>query len=55
MNSVKTHYWLGVVYEQQGKKQDAITSFENFLNIWKDAEFESPELKDARLRLAKLK
>jgi serine/threonine protein kinase/Flp pilus assembly protein TadD len=53
--SVKAHYWLGVAYEQQGKTDQAVNEYETFLNIWKDADFKSPEMQDARLRLAKLK
>ncbi len=54
-NSVKAHYWLGVAYEQAGRKKDAIGEYEKFLDIWKDADFKSPEMQDARARLAKLK
>ena len=53
--AAKAHYWLGVAYEQQGNKQDAIKSYEKFLEIWKDADFESLELKDAKTRLTKLR
>ena len=53
--SVKAHYWLGVAYEQQGEKQKAIGEYENFLRIWKDADFKSQELDDAKVRLTKLK
>ena len=53
--AAKAHYWLGVAYEQQGNKQDAIRSYEKFLEIWKEADFESPELKDAKTRLTKLR
>ena len=53
--AAKAHYWLGVAYEQQGNKQDAIRSYEKFLEIWKDADFESLELKDAKTRLTKLR
>jgi len=53
--SVKAHYWLGVAYEQQGEKQKAIAEYEKFLEIWKEADFKSSELDDARARLAKLK
>jgi len=51
---VKAHYWLGVAYEQQGRKDDAVKEYDRFLQIWKDADFDSPELKDAKLRLSKL-
>jgi TolB-like protein/Flp pilus assembly protein TadD len=53
--SVKAHYWLGVVYEQQGKKDQAIKEYEKFLEIWKDADFKSVELQDAKVRLEKLR
>ncbi len=55
IQSVKAHYWLGVAYEQQGKKEKAISEYKKFLDIWKDADFNSHEIKDAKVRLAKLK
>jgi tetratricopeptide (TPR) repeat protein len=54
IHSVKAHYWLGVAFEQQGKKEEAMREYRKFLEIWKDADFKSPELEDARARLAKL-
>ncbi len=53
--SVKAHYWLGVAYEQQGQKNQAIKEYEKFLEIWKDADFKSKEMDDAKARVAKLK
>ena len=53
--SVKAHYWLGVAYEQQGQKNQAMKEYEKFLEIWKDADFKSREIEDARVRVAKLK
>ena len=53
--SVKAHYWLGVAYEREGKSRDAIKEYETFLDIWKDADFKSPQMADARVRLGKLK
>jgi len=55
LTSVKAHYWLGVAYEQQGNKAQAREEYEKFLEIWKEADFNSPELADAKIRLAKLK
>jgi len=52
--SVKAHYWLGVAYEGAGRKDDAIKEYERFLKIWKDADFKSKELEDARAHLARL-
>jgi tetratricopeptide (TPR) repeat protein len=53
--AVRAHYWLGVVYEQQGEKEAAMKEYETFLNIWKNADFKSDEIADAKTRLAKLK
>ncbi len=53
--SVKAHYWLGVAYEQQGQKNQAMKEYERFLDIWKDADFKSAEISAAKIRLAKLK
>ena len=53
--SVKAHYWLGVAYEQDGRKGESVKEYEEFLNIWKDADFKSPELEDAGARIGKLK
>jgi serine/threonine protein kinase len=52
---VKAHYWLGVAYEKQGNKNKALNEYKKFLEIWKDADFNSPEIKDAKMRSAKLK
>ena len=54
ISNVKSHYWLGVAYEKLGEKENAIKEYKTFLNTWKDADFDSPELKDAKARLQKL-
>ena len=53
--AVKAYYWLGVAYEQLGQKEKAFKEYEEFLDIWKDADFNSPEIKDAKMRVEKLK
>jgi serine/threonine protein kinase len=53
--SVKAHYWLGVTYEQQREKDKAIYEYQKFLETWKDADFKSKEIDNAKVRLAKLK
>jgi len=53
--TVRAHYWLGVAYEQSGKRMEAVAEYKKFLAIWKDADFKSSELEDAKARLAKLK
>ena len=52
---VKAHYLLGIAYEESSWDTKAIEQYEEFLEIWKDAEPGMPEVEDARLRLAKLK
>ncbi len=52
--NVKAHYWLGVAYEKLGKKEKAIKEYKIFLDTWKDADFDSPEIKDAKIRLQEL-
>ncbi len=51
---VKALYWLGVAYEQQGNKPKAKEEYEKLLEIWKEADFNSPEISNAKQRLAKL-
>ena len=52
--AVKAHYWLGVAYEQQGRRADAAKEYRTFLDTWKDADFSSPLIKDAKVRLSRL-
>jgi serine/threonine protein kinase len=54
IQSVKAHFWLGAAYLEQGKNAKAILEYKKFLKIWKDADFNSPEIKDAKARVAKL-
>jgi len=52
--AVKSHYWLGIAYATQGNKDKSVAEFKKFLEIWKDADFNSPEIVDAKLQLNKL-
>ncbi len=54
INNVKAHYWLGIAYEKLGESAKASSEYRTFMDIWKDADFNSPELSDAKVRLAKL-
>lgn len=51
----RSFYLLGKIYEKKGDRQAAIEQFEKFLDLWKNADKDLPELKDAEARLAKLK
>ncbi len=53
--AVKAYYLLGMAYEKSGWNAKAIQKYEQFLDIWKDADAGLPEVTDARQRLAKLK
>ncbi len=49
---VKAFYWLGRISEEQGKPGEAIAHYQEFLDLWKDADPEIRELSYARQRLA---
>jgi serine/threonine protein kinase/tetratricopeptide (TPR) repeat protein len=53
--SVKTYYLLGLAYEKSGWNKKAIEKYEEFLDIWKDADPGIKEVEDAKERLKKLK
>ena len=50
----KYHYRLAKLYEEKGLKEKAIGELEKFLELWKDADKDLPELVDAKSRLANL-
>ena len=54
VNSTLAHYWLGTAYEKMGNSERAREEYREFLRIWKAADVDTPELKDARSRFAKL-
>ncbi len=51
----KYHFLLGKLYEKKGEKAKAIEQYEVFLEFWKDADPDMPELGDAKKRLASLR
>ncbi len=53
--SVKAHYLLGQAYERSGWTDKAIEEYEEFLEIWKNADPGIPEVENARQRLASLR
>ncbi len=52
---VLAHYHLGTAYEAMGENAKAAQQYETFLDIWKEADSELDEMKDAEKRLANLK
>ncbi len=48
-------YLLGKIYEKKGDQKLAIENYEKFLDLWKDADEDLPDLIDAKERLAKLR
>lgn len=51
---VEAFYWLGQISENQGKPDEATAHYRNFLELWKDADPDNPELSVASTRLALL-
>ena len=54
-NAVKAYYLLGLAYEKSGWNKKAIEQYEEFLDIWKNADPGIREVEDARERLQKLR
>jgi serine/threonine protein kinase/tetratricopeptide (TPR) repeat protein len=48
-------YELAKLYEKKGLKEKAIGQYEKFLALWKNADADRVEPKDARMRMVKLK
>jgi tetratricopeptide (TPR) repeat protein len=51
---VKSHFMLGKIYERRGMKAEAIKAYRTFLDLWREADFEVPELSEAEQSLADL-
>ena len=50
----KSFYMLGKIHKEQGDTAKAIEYYEEFLDLWKNADEGLPELEDAKKRLAEL-
>jgi eukaryotic-like serine/threonine-protein kinase len=55
IDSVEAHYLLGMAYEKLGLTAKAIRKYEEFLDIWENADPGLPEVIDAKQRQKKLK
>jgi serine/threonine protein kinase/Flp pilus assembly protein TadD len=53
--AVKAYYLLGLAYEKSGWDKKAIEEYEEFLDIWRNADPGIPEVQDAKERLKKLR
>jgi len=51
----KVNYYLARLYEQEGEVQQAQRYYATFLDLWKNADSDLPELVDARQRYSQLK
>jgi len=55
INYIKSHYYLAEAKEGLKQKKEAIEYYEEFLDYWGNADWELPEIKDAKERLEKFK
>jgi len=55
ITAAKACYFLGLAYEKSGWNKKAIEKYEEFLDIWKDADPGIPEVTDAKERVRKLR
>ena len=51
---VKARYYHGRALEEAGEVDEAIARYTEFLDLWREADFASAELADARERLTRL-
>jgi tetratricopeptide (TPR) repeat protein len=51
----RSSYLLGQIYENMGNLKLAIENYEKFLDLWKNADEDLPDLMEAKSRLVKLK
>ncbi len=45
---VRSHFWLGKIFLDQGEKKAAATCFQTFLQLWSKADSSLPEIVEAR-------
>ena len=53
-NYAQTHYLLGLAYEKKDRKEKSKDHFQKFMEIWRDADEDLPQLIEARKRLGEL-
>jgi creatinine amidohydrolase len=51
---VRAHYYLGTVYERQGRNEEAEQMYARFLGFWGDSETPIPEVQDAREAISRM-
>lgn len=54
LDAARTYYLLGKAYENSGWHAEAKAAYQEFLNLWKDADPNLPEIADARARCARI-
>jgi len=50
---VLSFYWLGKIYQERNEIQKAMDAYNKFLNMWRQADPEIPEIKEAKKKVGK--
>jgi tetratricopeptide (TPR) repeat protein len=51
----RSYYWLGKIHQRNGNSVEAAAHYENFLELWKNADAGMPEVADAKRQLGALR
>jgi len=53
-NSILAHYYLGTIFERDGKRDQAINEYQEFLSRFENSKTKLPQVSEARAALKKL-
>ena len=51
---VNSHYMLGKIYQKKGVNKKALEQYRRFIDLWREADLDFPEIADAKKQIAAL-